>query len=165
MISGDSQENTARIAKEVGVDEFFAEVKPGEKQEIISRLKQEGQKVAMVGDGINDAPALEEADLGIAIGTGADVAVASADVVLVGNDLRAVWRTIALSRATLRTIRRNLVLALVYNVLLIPAAAGLFIAIPSIGFRVPPIAAAAAMALSSVSVVLSSLALRWQKLQ
>jgi len=140
----------------------IAEVLPDEKQAVVARLQQSGRVVAMVGDGINDAPALAAADLGVAIGSGSDVAIEAADVVLTGQDLRAVLRAIALSRATLRTIRQNLVWALVYNVTLLPIAAGVLI--PVFGLHLPPAAAAAAMAASSVSVVTNSLLLRARRL-
>lgn len=162
MLSGDRQATAEAIAKQVGIDRVIAQVKPDEKQAVIQRLQKEGQIVAMVGDGINDAPALAAADLGIAMGLGADVAIESADIVLARQDLRLVGRAIRLSRATLSIIRQNLAWALVYNVLLIPLAAGL--AMPLLGIRLPPALAAAAMALSSVSVVLNSLRLRWVRI-
>jgi len=156
MLSG--AHRATAVAAEVGIDRVAAEVLPDQKQEVVEKLRQQGHVVAMVGDGINDAPALAAADLGIAIGSGSDVAIESAQIVLMGQDLRAVARAVALSRATLRTIRQNLVWAFGYNLVLIPAAAGLFI--PLFGFHIPPAAAAAAMAASSVSVVTNSLLLR-----
>jgi Cu+-exporting ATPase len=146
----------------VGIDDVQAEVLPDTKQQVIAQLRSQGGVVAMVGDGINDAPALAAADLGIAIGSGSDIAIETADVVIVGDDLRAVSRTINLARKTLRTIRQNLGWAFAYNVVLIPLAAGLLM--PWFGVRLPTIAAAAAMALSSVSVVTNSLLLRATKL-
>ncbi len=155
MLSGDRRATAESIARQVGIDEVIAEVKPDEKLAVIERLQRGGRVVAMVGDGINDAPALAAADLGIAIGRGADVAVESADLVLSRHDLRLVPRAIRLARNTLAVIRQNLVWALIYNVLLIPlAAAGIL----------PPILAAAAMAASSVSVVANSLRLRWLRI-
>jgi Cu+-exporting ATPase len=139
-----------------------AEVLPQEKQIVVQELQRGGQKVAMVGDGINDAPALAAADLGLAIGSGSDIAIEAADVVLVGSDLRAVPRTLELARATLRTIKQNLAWAFLYNVVLIPLAAGALV--PLIDMRLPAVAAAAAMALSSVSVVTNSLLLRARSL-
>jgi len=158
LLSGDNRTTVESVARQVGIDHVIAEVLPDEKQAVVRRLQESGHKVAMVGDGINDAPALAAADLGVAIGSGADVAIESAQIVLVSQDLRGLVRALALSRAALRTIRQNLASSLVYNVLLIPAAAGVFI--PLWGFHVPPAAAAAAMALSSVSVVTNSLLLR-----
>jgi Cu+-exporting ATPase len=158
LLSGDNRTTAEAVAREVGIETVIAEVLPGEKREVVRRLQQARQVVAMVGDGINDAPALAAADLGIALGTGSDVAIESADIVLVQQDLRAVVRAVGLSRATLRTIRQNLVGALIYNVLLLPLAAGVLV--PSLGIHIPPFAAAAAMALSSVSVVSNSLWLR-----
>jgi Cu+-exporting ATPase len=158
LLSGDHRVTVEAVAAEVGIEHVVAEVLPSEKQAVVRRLQQEGRVVAMVGDGINDAPALAAADLGIAIGTGSDVAIEAADVVLMGRDLRAVGQAIVLSRATLRTIRQNLAWAFVYNVILLPFAAGLFV--PWTGMRLPAAAAAAAMALSSVSVVANSLLLR-----
>ena len=162
LLSGDHRAIAERVAREVGIDAVTAEVLPGDKQSVIEQLRRQGQVVAMVGDGINDAPALAAADLGIAIGSGSDIAMETAEIVIVGNDLRGAARTIALARATLRTIKQNLVWAFLYNVLLIPLAAGVFV--PIAGFRLPGVAAAAAMALSSVSVVGNSLLLRARKL-
>jgi Cu+-exporting ATPase len=161
LLSGDHRRAAEAVARQVGIETVAAEVRPDEKQQVIRRLQQAGQVVAMVGDGINDAPALAAADLGIAIGRGSDVAIEAADVVLVGADLRGVVRAIALSRATLRTIRQNLAWAMGYNLLLIPLAAGV---LAPIGVRLPPAAAAAAMAASSVSVVANSLLLRRRRI-
>jgi Cu+-exporting ATPase len=158
MLSGDKRGAAAEIARRVGVDEVLAELRPDEKHAVVGRLRAQGRVVAMVGDGINDAPALAAADLGIAIGTGADVAIETADVVLVRHDLRAVVQAVRLSRATFRIILQNLAWALGYNLALLPLAAGLLI--PWAGVELPPVLAAAAMAASSVSVVSNSLRLR-----
>jgi Cu+-exporting ATPase len=163
MLTGDNERVARRIAEEVGIDEVRAEVLPGEKAAVVRALREEGHgAVAMVGDGINDAPALASADVGIAIGTGADVAMESADVILMRGDLRSLTDAFALSRRTMRTIEQNLFAAFFYNVLLIPVAAGVFYplaALPMMLRSLHPILAAAAMALSSVSVVTNSLRL------
>ncbi len=161
IISGDHQAVVKSVADQLGIDEVIAEVTPGEKQAEISRLQAAGRVVGMVGDGINDAPALATADLGIALGKGTDIAVEAADVVLMGSDLRLVTDTVRLARATMRTIYQNLGWALVYNGLLLPAAAGVFVAFGTgQSLLVSPVVAAAAMAISSVSVVGNSLLLK-----
>lgn len=157
MLTGDRREVAERIGRQLGIDEIVAEVRPDDKFEVVRRLQREGHRVAMVGDGVNDAPALAAADVGIALGAGADVAKESADVVLIGRDLRAIPECLALSRNTMATIWENMFWALIYNAVLIPLAAG--VAVPWTGFLVPAPAAAAAMALSDVSVVLNSLRL------
>ena len=158
MLTGDNSAAANAIAAELKIDEVHAELLPGGKAEILRELQADGRKVAMVGDGVNDAPALAQADVGIAIGTGTDVAIESADLVLMRSELSAVPAALALSRATMRIIRENLCWAFFYNVICIPFAAGVFWAFG--GPRLSPVLCAAAMAFSSVSVVLNALRLR-----
>ena len=158
LLTGDNATTARAVAAEVGVDDYRAEVRPDEKAEAIERLQAEGRTVLMVGDGINDAPALAQADVGAAIGAGTDVAAEAAGMVIVSDRLSRVADAIGLSRATMRTIRQNLFWAFFYNALGIPLAAGVFY--PWTGWTLSPMFASAAMAFSSVSVVLNSLRLR-----
>ncbi len=158
MLSGDRQEAAEAVAAEVGIERVFGGVEPGEKSAVVRRLQERGEVVGMVGDGVNDAPALAQADLGIALATGTDVAIEAADVTLVGDRIEAVAQAIALSRRTLRVIHQNFVGAFVYNVLGIPVAAGVLY--PAFGLLLSPVIGSFAMAMSSVTVVTNSLRLR-----
>ncbi|MCV9997451.1 heavy metal translocating P-type ATPase [Pararhizobium sp. YC-54] len=158
MITGDNRRTAQAIARQLGIDEVVAEVLPDGKVKAVSKLREGGRKVAFIGDGINDAPALSEADIGLAVGTGTDIAIESADVVLMSGDLNGVPRAIAISKATIRNIRQNLFWAFAYNVSLIPVAAGALY--PLNGTLLSPILAAGAMGLSSVFVLANALRLR-----
>jgi len=162
MLTGDSRAKAEAVAKTLGIAEFEAEVMPGKKSEVVQRLQKEGRTVAMAGDGINDAPALAQADVGIAMGTGTDIAMESGGITLVKGDLAGIVRARKLSQATMRNIRQNLFFAFVYNSVGVPIAAGVLY--PFFGLLLSPILAAAAMSLSSVSVITNSLRLRKVKL-
>jgi Cu+-exporting ATPase len=158
MLTGDNRATAEAVAAQLDIDEVVAEVLPDEKARTVQRFQEEGHRVAMAGDGINDAPALALADVGIAMGTGTDVAMESAGVTLVKGDLNGIVRARKLSRATMANIRQNLFFAFVYNGLGVPVAAGVLY--PAFGIMLSPIIAAAAMSLSSLSVVANALRLR-----
>jgi P-type Cu+ transporter len=158
MITGDNRSTAENVAGKLGITEFEAEVRPEQKSEVVRKLQEQGRSVAMAGDGINDAPALAQADVGIAMGTGTDVAMESSGVTLVKGDLAGIVRSRKLSQATMRNIRQNLFFAFIYNSLGVPIAAGVLY--PLFGLLLSPILAAAAMSFSSVSVITNSLRLR-----
>jgi Cu+-exporting ATPase len=158
MLTGDNRTTAEAVARTLGIDEIEADVLPDQKSAVVSRLREQGRVVAMAGDGVNDAPALAAADVGIAMGTGTDVAIESAGVTLIKGDLAAIARARLLSAATMRNIRQNLFFAFIYNGLGVPVAAGVLY--PAFGLLLSPIIAAAAMALSSVSVIGNALRLR-----
>jgi Cu+-exporting ATPase len=162
MLTGDNRTTAEAVARRLGIDEVVADVLPEQKIEAVKRLQNEGRVVAMAGDGVNDAPALAQAHVGIAMGTGTDVAIESAGVTLVKGDLRAIVRARRLSRATMRNIRQNLFFAFIYNALGVPIAAGVLY--PVVGLLLSPMIASAAMSFSSVSVIGNSLRLRGIKL-
>jgi len=162
MLTGDNRRTAEAVATKLGISDVEAEVLPEAKNAVVRRLRNEGHVVAMAGDGVNDAPALAEADVGVAMGTGTDVAMESAGVTLVKGDLAGIARARVLSCATMRNIRQNLVLAFIYNVLGIPLAAGVLY--PRFGLLLSPIVAAAAMSFSSVSVIANALRLRFVRL-
>ena len=158
MLTGDNRTTAEAVARKLGLDDVRAEVLPDQKAEEIKRLQAEGRIVAMAGDGINDAPALAQADVGIAMGTGTDVAIESAGVTLVKGDLRGIVRARRLSRATMTNIRQNLAFAFLYNALGVPIAAGVLY--PWFGILLSPMIASLAMTFSSVSVIVNALRLR-----
>jgi P-type Cu+ transporter len=162
MLTGDAQRTAETIARKLGIDDFVAGVSPQDKHDYVRRLRESGRVVAMAGDGVNDAPALAAADVGVAMGTGSDVAIESAGVTLVGGDIRGVVKAMALSRATMRNIRQNLFFAFAYNVIGVPVAAGVLY--PIVGWLLSPMIAAAAMSVSSASVIANALRLRLIKL-
>jgi Cu+-exporting ATPase len=162
MLTGDNRTTAMAVAQKLGIGEVEAEVLPDQKSAVIERLKREGRVVAMAGDGVNDAPALAVADVGIAMGTGADVAIESAGITLLTGDLRGIVRARRLSRAVMRNIRQNLFFAFIYNAAGVPIAAGVLY--PVFGILLSPMIGALAMSLSSFSVIANALRLRFVKL-
>ena len=158
MLTGDNRTTAQAVARQLGISEVEAEVLPDQKSAVVEKLRREGRAVAMAGDGVNDAPALAAAEVGIAMGTGSDVAIESAGVTLLKGDLTGIVKARVLSQAVMRNIRQNLFFAFIYNALGVPVAAGVLY--PAFGLLLSPIIAAAAMALSSVSVIGNALRLR-----
>jgi len=161
MLTGDNRTTAESVARKLGIDRVEADVSPGDKASIVTQLQKSGKRVAMAGDGVNDAPALAKADVGIAMGTGTDVAMESAGVTLVKGDLGGIVKAIRLSRAVMGNIRQNLFFAFIYNALGVPVAAGVLY--PFFGILLSPVIAAAAMSFSSVSVISNSLRLKKTK--
>jgi Cu+-exporting ATPase len=162
MMTGDNAKTAETVAKKLGIDKVFADVLPEQKAEKIKELQAQGKIVAMAGDGVNDAPALAQAEVGIAMGTGTDVAMESADLTLLKGDLRGILRARKLSRETMKNIRQNLFFAFIYNLVGVPVAAGIMY--PFLGLLLSPMIASAAMTFSSVSVILNAVRLRSVKL-
>jgi Cu+-exporting ATPase len=162
MMTGDNAKTAEAVARALGIDKVFADVLPDQKADKVKKLQAEGKIVAMAGDGVNDAPALAQAEAGIAMGTGTDVAMESADITLLKGDLRGILRAIKLSKATMKNIRQNLFFAFIYNLVGVPIAAGVLY--PIFGLLLSPMIASAAMTFSSVSVILNALRLRNLKL-
>src|SRR5690606_19557877 len=162
MLTGDNRDTASALASELGLADFKAEMLPQHKLEVVEKLQAEGKKVAMAGDGINDAPALAKSDVGIAMGTGTDVAIESAEITLVKGDLRGIVKAFHLSEKVMRNIKQNLFFALIYNVLGVPIAAGVLF--PFFGILLSPMIAALAMSFSSVSVIVNALRLRSAKI-
>jgi Cu+-exporting ATPase len=162
MMTGDNEATAAVVAGKLGIDKVYADVLPEQKAEAVKKLQSEGRIVAMAGDGVNDAPALAQAHVGIAMGTGTDIAIESADITLLKGDLRGILRARNLSRATMKNIRQNLFFAFVYNLIGVPIAAGVLY--PFTGLLLSPMLASAAMTFSSVSVIVNALRLRNLKL-
>ena len=158
MLTGDNRKTAGLIARQLGLDDFQAELEPKNKQEIIKKLQNDGAVVMMAGDGLNDAPALAQAEVGVAMGTGTDVAIGSAGITLVKGDLNGIVKTLRLSRNVMKNIRQNLFFAFIYNAIGIPVAAGVLY--PFFGLLLSPVIAGAAMSFSSVSVIGNSLRLR-----
>ncbi|MFN8911587.1 MAG: HAD-IC family P-type ATPase, partial [Alphaproteobacteria bacterium] len=158
MLTGDNENTAKYIAKKIGIKKYKSDLTPDEKQDYIKSLKASGKVVAMAGDGVNDAPSLVEADVGIAMGNGTQVAIESADITLLKGDISAIIRAFKISKNTVVNIKQNLFLAFLYNTLAIPIAAGVLY--PSFGLLLSPIIASAAMSLSSVSVILNALRLK-----
>jgi len=163
MLTGDARRTAEAVAAALGIDELVADVLPADKQAVVERMRREGRRVAMAGDGVNDAPALAAAEVGIAMGTGTDVAIESAGITLVQGDLRGIVRARRLSRATLKNIRQNLFFAFIYNALGVPIAAGVLY--PATGLVLSPMIASLAMSLSSVSVIGNALRLPRARLE